>query len=73
MIRKTALALAGLMMATSAYAAELKVGFIYVGPVGDFGWSYQHDQGVLPLRRSSGIGLRPPMWRACLRGRMRSG
>ena len=27
-----------------ARAAEpLKVGFIYVGPVGDFGWSYQHD------------------------------
>lgn len=24
---------------------KLKVGFIYVGPVGDFGWSYQHDQG----------------------------
>ncbi|KAA5607511.1 BMP family ABC transporter substrate-binding protein [Roseospira marina] len=23
----------------------LKVGFIYVGPVGDFGWSHQHDQG----------------------------
>ncbi len=23
----------------------LKVGFVYVGPVGDFGWSYQHDQG----------------------------
>lgn len=22
-----------------------KVGFVYVGPVGDFGWSYQHDQG----------------------------
>jgi basic membrane protein A and related proteins len=21
----------------------LKVGFIYIGPVGDFGWSYQHD------------------------------
>ena len=29
---------------SSAPAAEkLKVGFIYVGPVGDFGWSYQHD------------------------------
>ena len=25
-------------------AASLPVGFIYVGPVGDFGWSYQHDQ-----------------------------
>jgi simple sugar transport system substrate-binding protein len=24
-------------------AEPLKVGFIYVGPVGDFGWSYQHD------------------------------
>ncbi|MEZ5685702.1 MAG: BMP family ABC transporter substrate-binding protein [Paracoccaceae bacterium] len=29
-----------------AFAEEpLKVGFIYVGPVGDMGWSYQHDQG----------------------------
>ena len=28
----------------SAAAAEpLKVGFIYLGPVGDFGWTYQHD------------------------------
>src|SRR5262245_58816115 len=23
----------------------LKVGFIYVGPVADYGWSYAHDQG----------------------------
>ena len=29
----------------AAQAADpLKVGFIYVGPVGDFGWSYEHDQ-----------------------------
>ena len=28
----------------SALAAEpLKVGFVYLGPVGDFGWTYQHD------------------------------
>lgn len=27
-----------------ARAAEpLKVGFVYLGPVGDFGWTYQHD------------------------------
>ena len=27
-----------------AFAADpLKVGFIYIGPVGDFGWTYQHD------------------------------
>ena len=54
MIRKTALALAGLMMATSAYAAELKVGFVYVGPVGDFGWTYQHDQGRLAVEAEFG-------------------
>jgi simple sugar transport system substrate-binding protein len=24
-------------------AVPLKIGFIYIGPVGDFGWSYQHD------------------------------
>ena len=23
---------------------KLKIGFVYVGSVGDFGWSYQHDQ-----------------------------
>lgn len=25
--------------------AQTKAGFIYVGPVGDLGWSYEHDQG----------------------------
>ncbi|MFD1694276.1 BMP family ABC transporter substrate-binding protein [Roseibium aestuarii] len=29
----------------SAQAADVKACWIYVGPVGDFGWSYQHDQG----------------------------
>jgi simple sugar transport system substrate-binding protein len=28
-----------------AAAAPLKVGFVYVGPVGDFGWTYDHDLG----------------------------
>lgn len=27
-----------------AEEAKLRVGFIYVGPIGDFGWSYAHDQ-----------------------------
>ncbi|HEX4834804.1 MAG TPA: BMP family ABC transporter substrate-binding protein [bacterium] len=26
-------------------AERLKVGFVYVGPVGDAGWTYAHDQG----------------------------
>ena len=31
---------------TGAMAQEkLKIGFIYVGPIGDMGWSYQHEVG----------------------------
>jgi len=29
----------------AAEKEEIKVGFIYVSPVGDAGWSYSHDQG----------------------------
>lgn len=32
--------------------AETKVGFVYVGPIGDHGWSYQHDQGRLALEKA---------------------
>ncbi|MFC3613667.1 BMP family ABC transporter substrate-binding protein [Lutimaribacter marinistellae] len=37
----------GLGLATGAVAQEdkTKVGFIYVGPVGDGGWTYEHDKG----------------------------
>jgi simple sugar transport system substrate-binding protein len=46
MFRKTLLAVAAAALtAGSALAADLKVGFVYVGPVGDHGWTYQHDQG----------------------------
>ena len=31
---------------------KIKVGFIYVGPVGDFGWSYQHDQGRQAIEKA---------------------
>ena len=43
-----AAAAAGLAIAAIASASaqeKLKVGFIYVGPVGDMGYSYQHDVG----------------------------
>jgi basic membrane protein A len=29
----------------SPAAEKLKVGFVYIGPVGDAGWTYAHDQG----------------------------
>ena len=39
----------GMLAGTAAAADKLKVGFIYVGPVGDHGWTYQHDQGRLAV------------------------
>ena len=47
-MRKSLLALAaGLLLAGSVSAAsaadKLKVGFIYLGPIGDLGWTYQHE------------------------------
>ena len=32
-------------LAAPVMAADTKVGFVYVGPVGDGGWTYEHDQG----------------------------
>jgi len=31
--------------ATTTVVEPLKVGYVYVGPVGDYGWSYGHDRG----------------------------
>ena len=48
-------ALAVIAGGLSASAAEkLKVGFIYLGPVGDYGWTYQHEVGRLELVKALG-------------------
>src|SRR5690606_895021 len=47
-----ATALAG--FGTVSADAKTKACFIYVGPIGDFGWSYQHDQGRLELEAALG-------------------
>jgi simple sugar transport system substrate-binding protein len=45
-IAAAALVLAGgLSISATSAADKLKVGFIYLGPVGDFGWTYQHELG----------------------------
>jgi len=41
-------------MAPVSAQDPLKVGFIYVGPIGDHGWSYQHDQGRLAIEAQFG-------------------
>jgi simple sugar transport system substrate-binding protein len=44
----------GLAAQPAAAQEKLKVGFIYVGPVGDFGYSYQHNQGRLAVEKALG-------------------
>lgn len=34
---------------------KMKVGFVYIGPVGDGGWTYAHDQGRRYLEKELGV------------------
>ncbi len=43
-----------LTLGSASAADPFKVGFIYVGPVGDHGWSYEHDQGRLAIEAEFG-------------------
>jgi simple sugar transport system substrate-binding protein len=43
----------------AAHAADpLKIAFVYVGPVGDGGWSFQHDQGRLAIEKEFGSKIK---------------
>ena len=42
-------------LAGGAYAQDkTKVGFVFVGPVGDGGWTYEHNQGRLAVEKEFG-------------------
>lgn len=54
-LKRSLALLAALTMSAPVLADDpLKVGFVYVGPIGDHGWSYQHDQGRLALEKHFG-------------------
>jgi basic membrane protein A len=48
-----AVGFAGMAQAES-HGEPVKAGFIYVGPVGDGGWTYEHDQGRLAVEEEFG-------------------
>lgn len=57
MKRRTLLATAAMAMglATAGIAEDkTKVGFVYVGPVGDGGWTYEHNNGRLAVEEHFG-------------------
>ncbi len=54
-LHKLLCAALGLGISLSASAADpLKVGFVYIGPIGDHGWTYQHEQGRKALAEKFG-------------------
>ncbi|RUY46928.1 BMP family ABC transporter substrate-binding protein [Mesorhizobium sp. M7A.F.Ca.CA.001.13.2.1] len=42
------------LAATAEAADKLKACWVYTGPIGDFGYSYQHDQGRLEVEKALG-------------------
>ena len=50
----SAVAVIGVMLAACAATSQTKVGFVYVGPTGDFGWTYEHDIGRLAVEAAYG-------------------
>jgi len=54
---KTLMAGAALVVGLGGMAQaedKTKVGFVYVGPVGDFGWSYEHNEGRKAVEEAFG-------------------
>ena len=45
---------AGGMLASTDASAEEKIGFVYVGPIGDHGWTYRHDIGRKAVEEAFG-------------------
>ena len=54
MLKKIFASLALSLATATAAFAETKVGFIYVGPIGDLGWTYRHDVGRLAVEEAYG-------------------
>ena len=48
--------------------APLKVGFVYVSPVGEAGWSYQHDLGRREMERALGAKVKTTVVEAVAEG-----
>ncbi len=42
-------------LATGVSSAADNIGFVYVSPIGDAGWTYQHDLGRLQLEQEAGV------------------
>ena len=44
--------------AAGAPSAPLKAAFVYVSPIGQAGWTYQHEQGRLAMEKALGAAVK---------------
>jgi basic membrane protein A len=54
MAAAAAMLLTGAGVVDASAQGKLKIGFIYLGPVGDFGWTYQHEVGRQAMVKALG-------------------
>jgi basic membrane protein A and related proteins len=53
-LKAFAFAALGLTAVSGIAEAKTKACWVYVGPIGDFGWSYQHHQGLEAVKKEFG-------------------
>ena len=54
-MKKLLIVALALLLTVAAFGQDkLKVGFVYVGPIGDHGWTYQHHDGLLAVEEEFG-------------------
>ena len=53
-LRLLIVALSVMFFSVAHAGDKVKVGFIYVGPIGDHGWTYRHDIGRLDVEKAFG-------------------
>jgi len=56
-ILKLSLLSSMLAFTSSAFADPVKAAFVYIGPTGDHGWTYAHDQGANYVQDKLGDGV----------------
>ena len=46
-----------LAFTSNVYADPIKAAFVYIGPTGDHGWTFAHDQGAKYVKEKMGDDL----------------
>ena len=54
LFKTLALSAAVVLTFVNSVSAETKVGFVYVGPIGDHGWTYEHHRGLKSVEKAFG-------------------